>query len=154
LRPGVVAKPRTPLPELEAEVWREPAEPLHPLCGIVEALGRIDSGAAVVCACDMPLVTAELVGWLAALPEPLVVVATAGGTQPLLGRYSTDLAGPLAEALGERRSLRATIAALGARLVGDDELGRFGDPALLVANVNTRADLERAERLVAGRAAG
>jgi molybdopterin-guanine dinucleotide biosynthesis protein A len=99
----------------------------------------------------MPFVTADLVGWLARLPEPLAVAATADGAEPLLGRYARALAEPLADALAADRSMRATVAALGARLVGEGELGRFGDPELLVASVNTRADLDRAERLLVGR---
>ena len=149
LRPVVIAKPRTPLPDLEAEVWREPDEPRHPLRGIVEALRRIDREAAVVCACDMPFVTAELFDWLARHPEPLAVAATADGAEPLLGRYARGLVEPLADALAAGRSMRATVAALGARLVGEDELRRFGEPALLVASVNTRADLDLAELLLA-----
>jgi molybdenum cofactor guanylyltransferase len=147
LRPAIVAKPGTPLPQLEVEVWREPAEPLHPLCGIVAALRRADAAAIVVCACDLPFVSAELVAWLAEVPDPLAVAAS----QPLLGRYSADLAAPLAEALARGRSVRSAVGALGARLVADEELRPFGDPALLVANVNTPADLERAEGLLAGR---
>jgi molybdopterin-guanine dinucleotide biosynthesis protein A len=150
LRPAVVAKPGTPLPELDAEVWLEPVEPLHPLQGIVEALRRSDREAVVVCACDMPFVTADLVAWLARLPGPLAVAGTAGGAEPLLGRYTRALAAPLADALAAGRSMRTTVAALGARIVGAGELGRFGEPEMLVASVNTRADLDRTERLLAG----
>jgi molybdopterin-guanine dinucleotide biosynthesis protein A len=152
LRPAVLAKPATVLPELDAEVWLEPDEPRHPLQGIVEALQRSDHEAVVVCACDMPFVTADLVGWLARLPEPLAVAATADGAEPLLGRYARALVERLADALAAGRSMRATVASLDARLVGEDELGRFGDPKLLVASINTRGDLDRAERLLAGRA--
>jgi len=151
LRPAVVAKPATVLPELDAEVWLEPDEPRHPLQGIVAALRRSDREAVVVCACDMPFLTADLVGWLARLREPLAVAATADGAEPLLGRYTRALADPFAEALAAGRPMRATVAALGARLVGEGELGRFGDPKLLVASINTRRDLDRAERLLAGR---
>jgi molybdopterin-guanine dinucleotide biosynthesis protein A len=76
------------------------------------------------------------------LPEPFAAVAS----QPLLGRYSARLAPGLAEAVASGRSVQATVAALGARLIGDDELARFGDPARLLMNVNTPDDLARAER--------
>ena len=42
-------------------VWREPAEPRHPLAGVVEALRRAEGRAVVVLACDLPFVTADLV---------------------------------------------------------------------------------------------
>jgi molybdopterin-guanine dinucleotide biosynthesis protein A len=148
LRPAIVAKPATALPELGAEVWREPPEPAHPLCGVVEALRRADTDGILVCPCDMPFVTPDLARWLADLPDPLAVVAS----QPLLGRYSAGLVEPLAAALASGRSMRAATAALGARLVAADELRLFGDPDLLIANVNTRADLARAERLIGERA--
>jgi GTP:adenosylcobinamide-phosphate guanylyltransferase len=37
------------------------------------------------------------------------------------------------------------VVALEPRVVAEDELARFGDPELISLNVNTPADLERAE---------
>jgi molybdopterin-guanine dinucleotide biosynthesis protein A len=58
----VVAKEDTLLPQLagEAEVWIEPAEPRHPLAGIVHALRTASARKVLVLACDMPLVPQEL----------------------------------------------------------------------------------------------
>jgi molybdenum cofactor guanylyltransferase len=143
---AVVAKQDTPLPELAdgVEIWRESAAGFHPLSGIVEAASRMGDGVLVVCPCDLPLVSDQLLGWLASLGGPLDVVAS----QPLLGRYSVRLAAPLAEAVAAGRSAQATVAALGARIVSEEEVARFGDPARLLFNVNTSEDLARAEELL------
>jgi molybdopterin-guanine dinucleotide biosynthesis protein A len=148
LRPVVVAKPDTELPPLDREPWLEPAEPRHPLAGILEALARAD-GPILACACDMPFVTADLAAWLASLTEPLAVPRIGGRVHPMLARYSPELRDPLAAALVAERSLVEAVEAIGPRYVGDEELRRFGDPRQLLANVNTPDDLARAERLLA-----
>ncbi len=56
----VVAKPGTELPPLEVTVLTEPAEPRHPLLGLVTALTHAAGRPIVACACDTPFVTAEL----------------------------------------------------------------------------------------------
>ena len=83
-RVALVAKPDSELPEIAGlERWDEPAEPRHPLTGIVNALERAGEDV-LVCAADMPFVTA-------AACERLIAeraVAQAGGRlQPLLGVY-------------------------------------------------------------------
>jgi molybdenum cofactor guanylyltransferase len=148
LRPVVIAKPDTELPPLDREPWLEPAEPRHPLVGILEALGRAD-GPILACACDMPFVAAVLAGWLASLTEPLAVPRAGGRVHPMFARYSPELRDPLAAALAAERSLVEAVEAIGPRYVGEEELGRFGDPERLLANVNTPEELARAERLLA-----
>ena len=146
----VVVKPDSRLPPIAVARWDEPAEPRHPLCGIVTALERAEGRPVVVVACDMPFVTAELVAWLAAAPEPLVVPRAGGRLHPLLARYDPSLLGKLRDALGRGAPLHETVTRLRAREVGEDELRRFGDPARLLFNVNELADLAPAERLLAG----
>lgn len=149
----VLAKPGHALGPLDCEVLIEPAEPLHPLLGVTTALRELAPAPIVVCACDMPLVPAALLAHLAGLSEPLVVAAPGGRVQPLLARYEPTLAPALEDALGELAPLTATVAALGARLLGDRELSLFGDPQRICVNVNTPAELALAERALA-RAAG
>src|SRR3954470_2450881 len=63
-------------------VLEEPAEPRHPLCGIVAALG---TGRPVVAiACALPFVAPGLIELLAQAREPLVVPTLDGRLQPLL----------------------------------------------------------------------
>jgi molybdopterin-guanine dinucleotide biosynthesis protein A len=141
----VVAKPGTDLPAGAAEVWTEPAEPLHPLCGIVHALERAGRPLVVV-GCDLPFVAPGLLRWLAERTEPLAVAAAGGRLHPLLARYDPALAPGLRAGLERRRALRDVVSELGPRLVDEAQLSRFGDPALLTFNVNTPDDLRRAER--------
>jgi molybdopterin-guanine dinucleotide biosynthesis protein A len=101
-RVAVVCKRSTLLPELPGtERWEEPDEPRNALAGIVHALET--AGAPVlVCAADMPFVTADacrtLLGAAGSRPA---VVATAGGVlQPRLGLYAPAALDTLREAAG------------------------------------------------------
>jgi molybdopterin-guanine dinucleotide biosynthesis protein A len=145
----VVAKRDTALPALEVPVLREPEEPRHPLCGIVAALRQAEGRAVVIVGCDLPFVTAELLGWLGGLPEPLAVPELDGRLHPLLARYGPELRAPLERALEGQRALQEAVRELGPRLVHEEELGRFGEPARLLFNVNTPDDLARAEAILA-----
>jgi molybdopterin-guanine dinucleotide biosynthesis protein A len=139
----VVAKPGSPLPELDVPVVYEPQRPTHPLCGLIAALERHnDDGVVVAVACDQPWITGELLAALAARPEPVAVPCVAGRLEPFPGRYDARVLDALRGALAEEASLRGTLAALGAAAV---DLTPFGDPARLVASVNTPAELAAAQ---------
>jgi len=89
---AVVAKDGVELPQLDqrAELWIEPDEPRHPAVGVIEALRRARGSAVVVIACDLPLLTSEVVGLLAtadAEGSVAVLASAAGRPQPLLARY-------------------------------------------------------------------
>lgn len=154
----VVAKPDTALPELgevgapgtRFRVLREPPEPVHPLCGIVAALGEASGRPVVVVAADMPFVTPGLLGWMAGLREPLAVPSIGGRLQPLLGRYDDSQLGPLGAALQAERAVHEAVASQGPREIALEELRRFGDPDRLLFNLNTPADLRGAEGMLAG----
>jgi molybdopterin-guanine dinucleotide biosynthesis protein A len=148
LEPLVVAKPQTRLPELACAVLREPEQPVHPACGIVAALRECGGRSLVVVACDMPFLEPELLAWLAAAPEPLVLPEPGGRLQPFPGKYDARLLPPLRKALAEGAPLRPTLASLNPRRVGDEQLARFGAPERLLFNVNTAADLRRASQPV------
>jgi molybdenum cofactor guanylyltransferase len=149
LQPLLVAKPDSPLPDLDCPVLHEPAGPRHPLCGILAALRASDGRPLVVCACDMPFVESALLAWLAELDAPLAVVDGGDSLHPLLGRYEPALIDALSEQLEREAPLVETVVALGALIVGASELARFGDVQRICMNVNTPADLELAERLLA-----
>jgi molybdopterin-guanine dinucleotide biosynthesis protein A len=148
LEPVVVAKRDSELPPLGCPAIREPAQPRHPLCGILAALRHAGERPLVVVGCDMPFVGAALLAWLAAAPELLVVPSAGGHMQPLPARYDGALRPALEEALASERALRPTLESLRPRVVAEAELARFGDPERLCFNVNTRADVARAERLI------
>jgi molybdopterin-guanine dinucleotide biosynthesis protein A len=139
----VVAKRGSHLPPLEVPVWIEPDEPSHPLTGIVAALEQ-GRRPLVVCGCDLPFVPAALLAALASHEEALVVVEAGGRLHPLLGRYDPRLAADLREARDGQRSMHAVVGELGGILL---DAGSFGDPERVTFNVNTAADLRRAEAL-------
>jgi molybdopterin-guanine dinucleotide biosynthesis protein A len=146
LQPLVVAKPDSALPPLDCELLLEPAEPVHPLIGIVAAL-EATAEPLVVIACDLPLVPAALIAALAARDAPLVLPADPG-PQPLLARYGPELLPRLHDWQVTGGPLRRMVAELEAEVVAGDELRRFGDPATMLANVNDPADLARVEAII------
>lgn len=147
LEPLVCAKAGDELPPLEALVLREPAEPRHPLCGIIAALREGEGRPIVALACDLPFVPAGLIRLLAEAPEPLVVPSLDGRIQPLCGRYEPLLLPELEAALGREEPITRTVEELDPRLLEAGELERFGDPGRILFNVNDPADLKRAEAL-------
>lgn len=146
----VVAKPRTELPELSVPTLREPAEPVHPLCGLVSALRQGEGRPVIALACDLPLVTPELLDWVASQRDPLVVPRIEGRLQPLLARYEASLLRDLEADLHAQRPLQETVARLHPRMIDEEEIARFGRPDRLLLNVNSEADLQRAGRLLRG----
>jgi molybdopterin-guanine dinucleotide biosynthesis protein A len=153
LEPLVVAKPDSPLPPLDCRVLSEPTEPRHPLTGLLAALGASAGRGVVAVACDMPLVPAKFLSWLAQLEAPAAVCEVGGRLEPLLGRYSPESALVLADALERGASMREAVAALSPHVVGEQDIARFGDPERIVFNVNSPEDLRAAERLLRSREA-
>src|SRR5215207_7757290 len=89
-RVAFVAKRESELPALPGiERWDEPAEPRHPLTGIVHALERADT-AVLVCAADMPYVTPDACASVVAGggSAPAAVAVAGGVAQPLLAVYA------------------------------------------------------------------
>jgi molybdopterin-guanine dinucleotide biosynthesis protein A len=149
----IVAKPGTKLPAAEPgrpalTVVTEPAQPTHPLAGIVTAL-RHRGRPLVVLGCDFPFVPPALLRALADASGPLVVPAPGGDPQPLVARWSPTLLPELEVALTREEPLRRTVATLGPRLLGDSEIAQFGDPGRAFLNVNDEADLRAAAKLLA-----
>lgn len=136
----VVAKRDTQLPQ-DLERWDEPDEPRHPIAGITHALERA-GGPILVCAADMPFVSAGVLGLLAAELRPGVKAAAAsseGQIEPLLAAYAPGALEILAAAPTDE-PLRRTVESLGPALVDV--------PSAVVFNVNTPDDLAQAERLL------
>ena len=148
LAPLVVAKMATRLPGLDAPIVRDAVEVSHPLHGVSAALTAAGGRPVIVVACDMPLVTAGFLAWLAGL-DGTVVPVVGGTVQPLLARYAADAASPLAAAAREGRSAGDAALDLRPRRIGAADLAAFGDPGQLLFNVNDRRDLDRATALLA-----
>jgi molybdopterin-guanine dinucleotide biosynthesis protein A len=129
---------------------------LGPLGGLLTAL-RHARTAVLVVAWDMPLVPAALLRELRARGEhagaPAVPesVASRSGIEPLCAYVPAAWLPEVERAIsaGERRMDAVLADTLVLRLPRADVV-RFGDPALMFANVNTRGDLHRVRDLVDG----
>jgi molybdopterin-guanine dinucleotide biosynthesis protein A len=150
LEPMVVAKPDSLLPSVSCRLFREPAEPIHPIQGLLTALAASGGRPVVALACDMPFVPPGLLAWLAGVDGGAVVVQAAGRVQPLLARYEPTVAPALEAALARGASAQEAVSVLDPRIVTESELARFGDPELICLNVNTPADVARADAVIAG----
>ncbi len=148
----IIAKPDTVLPAAAdlggVRVLREPAHPRHPLIGLLHALRAANGRPVLVCAADLPLVTADVLAELAGADPrgaPAVLATAPGrGLQPLLGCYRPEAAGLLGAAAREATApVRAAVAAIGPR--------ELEVPGEVLLNVNTAEDLARAEALLSSR---
>jgi molybdopterin-guanine dinucleotide biosynthesis protein A len=145
----IAAKVETELPILPGvEVWIEPQKLRHPLIGLVHALELAQGRSVLVCACDLPLVTPELVRDIAqADPQgaAAVVARVEGRPQPVLARYLPAALAPLAAALQKGRvSLMEAVDRL------HPHHHDVADPTLLF-NVNTPEDLLQVGALLSAR---
>lgn len=140
----VVAKPGSTLPALSVTVIREPAEPRHPLCGIVAAL-RETRAPLVAVGCDMPFLTQELLARMARPAAAPVVVELKGTPQPLPVHCMPEQLPQLEDAMARSLSLRAAFASLSPSVVCERELWALGDPRQLLFSVNDRDDLQTAK---------
>jgi molybdenum cofactor cytidylyltransferase len=136
---AVVCKPATVLPELEGvERWNEPASPQHPAVGIAHALAEAGE-AVLICAADMPFVTADACRTVlaAAGPGSSAAVAVAGGVlQPVLGVYA-----PAALRAFQAAPADAPLTVI----VESLDPARVALPPALVRSVNTPEELAEAE---------
>jgi molybdopterin-guanine dinucleotide biosynthesis protein A len=137
LEPVVVAKPGSPLPPLDAPVWPEPEQPVHPLTGIIAALERAGPRGVVALACDMPFVTPELI---ARLEARFGVAAPPGEAFP--ARYAPSALPVLRAGLAREAPLRDVLAELAVV-----DLAAIG-PAHELLGINDPETLARAEALL------
>ena len=133
-RVAIVCKPDTELPEVAGvERWDEPAEPRHPLTGIVHALEQA-GGPVLVCAVDMPWVTADACrSLLDAAPGAVAAVAVGNGEMcPVFGVYAPETLARMRAAKPDA-PLRDTVDAL--------DPARVALPPALLRSVNDADDL-------------
>jgi molybdenum cofactor guanylyltransferase len=139
---AVVCKRSTQLPELPGtERWDEPDEPRHPVTGIIHAL-ETAGGPVLVCAADMPFVTADACRTLltATGATPAVVATGQGVLQPTLGLYAPAALDVLREA-PEDAPLTRTVESL--------RPARVALPPALLRSVDTVDELAEAEAALA-----
>jgi molybdopterin-guanine dinucleotide biosynthesis protein A len=140
---AVITKPDVLLPPLPGVmVWIEPAEPRHPLTGIVQALALSENRPVMVCAADLPLVTPALIARIVHCDPhgaPAAIASCRGEIQPLLGCYqpvAAELLRPAAErATDPVIRVVAGIRPLHIEVTDPDELFNVNSPEdLLVAS--------------------
>ena len=141
LAPVIVAKDSSRLPSLGCPVVTEPAEPQHPLTGILTALEQYGEPLVVV-ACDVPLVPSELLAELGHR-RARFAMPIHPRPQPLVARYTPGLIPRLRRALDDRAPLVEVAEQLGGDGLRAQELRSYGDPEVMFDNVNTPADLRR-----------
>jgi molybdopterin-guanine dinucleotide biosynthesis protein A len=142
----IVGGPPAPLVPSGAFRWVADREPgLGPLGGVHTALLEAAGDPVIVLACDMPYVSAPLLGHLRALARGFdaVVPRTEGGYHPLCAVYARTCVEPIARRLAAGQLKMASLFDdVRVREVGVEELRTFGDVDRLLANVNSPADHE------------
>jgi molybdopterin-guanine dinucleotide biosynthesis protein A len=124
-----------------------------PLAGIEAALLAARYRSIFIAAGDMPFLTGDLVGYLLDLLYAHVsaVVPCFGGVlHPLCAAYGQEMQPAVSTALdGSVRAVRELLEELPVvRYVREEELLRFGDPELLLANVNSPEDFARVKAIL------
>ena len=128
---------------LTARVVADRVPGLGPLGGLHTALSEASGDATIVIACDMPYVSAPFLGHLLALTRDAdaVVPYTDRGYHPLCAAYTRACLAPAAARLADGRlKMIDLFEDVRVRLVTADEIGAFGRPNRLLANVNTPAE--------------
>ena len=130
----------------------DPPDAAGPLAGLVAGLGARPFDLALVLAVDMPLLSPATLTALRALRgEATAVLPAPGGvTQPLAAWYTARAFAPLAAALAAPSPSRAVFAMQPA-IIGEGVLASLPGGLEAWLNVNTRAELDEAERRLVAR---
>ena len=150
----VVAPRELDLPVPRADRVDDPPGARGPLPAMLAGLASRAFDEALVLAVDLPLVTAAALDALRVRRGGALAVMAAPNAlpQPLAAWYASGARALLEAALASgERSVIAACGALNPRLVMDDELVAIPEGGGFRWNVNTSEDLERAERMLAGR---
>jgi len=125
---------------------------LGPLAGIHSALSRSTSDWNLILAVDLPLVTPELLAWIAdfrvVASQTAIVPRVSSRLQPLCAIYHRKILPQIDQALVRRESsIRRLLERLGTRIIEEDQLIASGFAPEMLFNVNTPEDLERARAI-------
>jgi molybdenum cofactor guanylyltransferase len=138
-------------PRADVRVVRDLVTASGPLGGLDAALTAARHDALVLVACDMPFVTARLLGHLLGLTAgaDAVVPRTERGYHPLCAAYTRACQPAIAVRLA-RGQFRMVdfLADVRVRVVCGDELAALGDHHRLLANINTPAEYEGVDRTI------
>jgi len=138
-----------------ARVHRDVRSERGSVVGLHTAIASIPADdIALVVAWDMPFVSAGLLALLTRRVRDGAAAAiptSPAGPEPFCAAYTTACLAHIESAVarGDFRMSSIVGALANVSRVADAEVRSFGDPARLFFNVNTPADLERAERMAA-----
>ena len=122
-----------------------------PLAGILAGLINSEYRYNLVMACDMPLVNPDLVKYMAALSPGYDIVAPRVGqhVEPLLSVYSRDCIQEIEKLLAlDMLKVDNLFGKVRTRFIEPAEIDAFDPGHLSFLNINTPADLEKAEGLL------
>lgn len=121
------------------------------LGGIYTAIEASPHDRVLVVGCDMPFLSAALVGYMNSLDGDVVIPRGRRGYEPLCAIYARRCAAPIRARI-ERGELQASVMPEGVRVVevGADALAAYDPRGLVFVNVNTPHDYERANTLLEG----
>lgn len=145
---GALGGVRAAFPDHPVHPDPEPGQ--GPLAGLAAALSRHPGAPLLLLACDMPFVSAGLLrGVVDAVAGADWAAPIAGGRiHPLCAAYGPAVLGPARAFLqAGRRDMQALLADPELRGHVVPPMPEWGDPDVLLLNVNTPADLVRARGL-------
>lgn len=122
-----------------------------PLGGIYTGLKVSDSFYNLVVACDMPFLNRALLSYMIGVSAgfDLVVPRLGDMIEPLHAVYSRGCLAPIERLLRQGSlSIRELFTLVRVRYVEAEEIDRFDPRHLSFFNINAKADLERARRLI------
>ena len=122
-----------------------------PLGGVYAGLKASDSFYNLVVACDMPFLNQALLRYMVQISSgfDLVVPRLGELVEPLHAVYSRGCLAPIESLLKQDDlSLRQLFALIKVRYVEAEEIDRFDPQHLSFFNINNKADMERAKRLM------
>ncbi len=122
-----------------------------PLGGILTGLSNSGYSYNLVTACDMPLLNKDLIKYMVSVAEGFDVVVPRIGPhlEPLQAIYSRRCIGEIENLLAQDKlKVDALFDRVRARFIEPVEIDRFDKAHLCFTNINTQADLVKAERLL------
>ncbi len=123
-----------------------------PLAGIAAGLAGSTYKLNLVVACDQPLLNRGLLEYLVSAADGYEAVIPRIGDklEPLQGVYSRDCIDAIENLLSEdKRKIDNLFSLVRTRFIEAEEIERFDPQHLSFFNINTQADLEKAEKLLA-----
>jgi molybdopterin-guanine dinucleotide biosynthesis protein A len=144
---GAVSTDKLPVPVLPDKL-----PGAGPLAGIQAALNHSKTNWNFILAVDLPLVTPQMLDWIAAFQADAsriaIVPRVKSRLQPICAVYHRNLLPEINAALGQQQSsIHRLLERLSTRIIEEDELIASGFAPEMFLNVNTPEDLERARAI-------